>query len=229
MTVRSVVAAGGIAEVVIDRPPVNAVDRGHLDTLAAVFAAFGRDDAVRGVVLHGTGGSFCAGIDMKAWAGSSDADRSGMFASIDRFVRAMTGLAVPFGVAVNGHALGGGFVIVLAADVRCVASGPIRLGLTEVAAGVPFPAEALDLVMGELDPASTRQLMLGGQILTPDEALHLRLVDVVAESEALMSITRDRVAMLAGQAGFAAVKRQRARARSRKHDAARAADPGAPT
>lgn len=60
---------GPITVVAIDRPEVrNAVDRPTADALAGSFRVFSGDDAARVAVLTGTGGTFCAGADLKALA-----------------------------------------------------------------------------------------------------------------------------------------------------------------
>lgn len=200
--------ATGIVQVTLDRPPVNALDIEHLERLAALFGALSQDPSVRGVVITGSGDAFTAGVDTKAYATYSDAERRRLVTAIDAFVTNMLGLRVPCGAAINGHALGGGFVIALAADVRHAAAGRFRLGLTEAAAGVPFPARALDVVKRQLDPTTIRRLVLAGEILPPEEAHQLRLVDAVVAARDVVTTTSERVAALAALPGYPAIKAQ---------------------
>src|SRR5215831_14634903 len=79
--------------VTIDRPPVNALDLDAIAALEQVFAAATREVPSGGVVVTGRGQVFSAGVDTRAFAGYSRDQR-----------RAMVG-------AINGHALGGGFVL----------------------------------------------------------------------------------------------------------------------
>jgi enoyl-CoA hydratase/carnithine racemase len=62
--------------------------------------------------------------------------------------------------AVSGHAIGAGLVVAIASDLRVVASGAFKLGLTEAAAGIPFPAAPLAICRAELSPRALRVLAL---------------------------------------------------------------------
>jgi enoyl-CoA hydratase len=97
--------------------------------------------------------------------------------AINRTVSTIFGLPVPVVAAVNGHALGGGLVIPLACDVIVATREPCKLGLTEVAAGVPFPAAALAAVRARLSPPVFNSLCLTGRTFGPEEALELGVVD----------------------------------------------------
>jgi enoyl-CoA hydratase len=87
--------------------------------------------------------------------------------------------------AVNGHALGGGLVIPLACDVVVATREPCKLGLTEVAAGVPFPAVALAAVRARLSPPVFNSLCLTGRTFGPEEALTLGVVDELSDGDLL--------------------------------------------
>jgi enoyl-CoA hydratase/carnithine racemase len=76
MSVR-VERAGPVTTVILDRPEArNAVDRPTADALAGAFAAFEADDDALAAVLWGAGGTFCAGADLKAFAGRDVAGSS---------------------------------------------------------------------------------------------------------------------------------------------------------
>ena len=128
----------GVSVVRIDRPPVNALD---LDLVEDAVATLGSLEGP--VVLTGAGKCFSAGVDLRALV---DGGRD----YTERFLDAMPAafLAVfdypaPVVAAINGHAIAGGCVVAMAADVRLMSGGSI--GLTEVAVGVPFPASALEI------------------------------------------------------------------------------------
>lgn len=73
------------------------------------------------------------------------------------------GPPIPTVAAVNEHALGGGLMIALGCDVRFVARGAHKLGLTQVTAGVPFPAVPIAVAHAELTPSAARRLVLTGR------------------------------------------------------------------
>jgi len=124
----------GIAEVVIDVPPVNALDVAGWFELADAVTAAGRDPAVRVAVLSAEGRGFCAGVDIK------EIQRVGMDALIGvnrgcyAAFKAVYECDVPVVAAVQGFCLGGGIGLVGNADV-IVASEDATFGLPEVDRG----------------------------------------------------------------------------------------------
>ena len=128
-------SADGIAEVVIDFPPVNALPvRGWHDLAAAVTAA-GADPETRTVILSATGRGFCAGVDIKEMQRLSGHEgilgaSQGCFAAF----AAVYDCPVPVIAAVHGFCLGGGIGLAGNADV-IIAAEDATFGLPEVDRG----------------------------------------------------------------------------------------------
>lgn len=200
--------ADGQVLLTIDHPPVNALDLAHVEELRRCFERLGRERRVHGVLLTGAGGTFSAGVDTKGWARSSDAERRRLFAAIDEMLAAIAALPVPLGVAINGHAVGGAFVLALTGEVRNAADGAYRLGLPEVATGIAFPDAAVGVIKRELDPSTMRRLLIRGEVVDPHEAARLGLVDAVVDPPDVLATTSQAVETLAALPAFAAVKRQ---------------------
>src|SRR5215472_6450779 len=122
--------SGGIAEVIIDFPPVNALSvQGWFD-LANAVAEAGDDAAVRAVVIAAEGRGFCAGVDIKEMQRAPDAvtgANRGCFAAF----AAVYDCAVPVIAAVHGFCLGGGVGLAGSADI-VVAADDATFGLPEV-------------------------------------------------------------------------------------------------
>ena len=134
MSVR-VRSADGIAEVVIDFPPVNALPAQGWNDLAAAVTEAGADPATRAVILAADGRGFCAGVDIKemqraegyeALLGTS----SGCFAAF----AAVYDCPVPVIAAVHGFCLGGGVGLAGNADI-VIAAEDATFGLPEVDRG----------------------------------------------------------------------------------------------
>jgi len=128
-------SADGIAEVVIDFPPVNALPvRGWHDLAAAVTAA-GADPETRVVILSATGRGFCAGVDIKEM--QRLAGHEGILGAsqgcFDAFA-AVYDCPVPVIAAVHGFCLGGGIGLAGNADV-VIAAEDATFGLPEVDRG----------------------------------------------------------------------------------------------
>src|ERR1051325_993214 len=127
--------ADGIAEVVMDNPPVNALTVAGWFELAGVVRALGRDRDVRVVVLRAEGKGFNAGVDIKEMQATEGFDtligaNRGCFAAF----AAIYECKVPVIAAVNGYCLCGGVGLVGNADV-IVASDDATFGLPEVDRG----------------------------------------------------------------------------------------------
>jgi enoyl-CoA hydratase len=83
--------------------------------------------------------------------------------------------------AITGHAIAGGMVLALCADIR-VASAGGRYGLTEVQVGVPYPQAAIGVVRAELSPQAARLLALGSELTDAAECERLGVFDEVHDA-----------------------------------------------
>src|SRR5262252_4885982 len=126
---------GGVAEVVMDFPPVNALPvQGWFD-LAGAVAAAGADPAVRAVIVAAEGRGFCAGVNIKQMQRAPGHEalvgaNRGCFAAF----AAVYDCAVPVIAAVHGFCLGGGVGLAGSADI-VIASDDATFGLPEVDRG----------------------------------------------------------------------------------------------
>ena len=205
--------ASGVVVLTLDRPPVNALETSFVRDLSATLEAESRE--AQALVLTGMGKAFSAGVDTKA---AATLDREGQRAgveAINSLVTTLFGLPLPVVAAVNGHALGGGLIVALACDVLVATRAECKLGLTEVVAGVPFPAAPLAVCRHRLSSPAYNNLCLTGRVIGPDEALALGVVDELAAPERLVERASEVAAELAGYPAYALVKDQvRATARA---------------
>jgi enoyl-CoA hydratase len=149
--------ADGVTIVRIDHPPVNAFDQGLVDDAVAT---------VRGIqgpiVLTGTGKCFSAGVDLRAIIDGPPEYTDRFLAAVSAAFLAVFDHPAPVVAAINGHAIAGGCVLAMAADVRLMSSGLI--GLSEVAVGVPFPVAALEICRYAMGPSVTRAVLQADNI-----------------------------------------------------------------
>ncbi len=126
--------AGGIAEMIIDFPPVNALPvRGWRDLATAVEAA-GADPATRAVILAAEGRGFCAGVDIKEIQQGGHAALLGANQGCFAAFAAVYDCPVPVIAAVHGFCLGGGVGLAGNADI-VIAADDATFGLPEVDRG----------------------------------------------------------------------------------------------
>jgi enoyl-CoA hydratase len=131
----SSVGTDGVAECVLDHPPVNALPAAGWFELAAALRALGDDQRVRVVILRAQGRGFCAGVDIKELQAAQDfAALVGVNRGCAAAFAAVYECQVPVIAAVQGFCLGGGVGLAGCADI-IVASEDATFGLPEVDRG----------------------------------------------------------------------------------------------
>jgi enoyl-CoA hydratase/carnithine racemase len=171
----------GVAWLVIDRPEArNAINRAVGEGLWDGFRRFEADPAAAVLVLTGAGdAAFCAGADLKEMAalGMTVPPRD-MAPHLGRNLQ----VAKPVVAAVNGVALGGGFLLAMMCDL-CVAAESARFGITEARWGRGAPwAAPLPWLVG---PRVALELLLTGEPIGADRAREVGLVNRVVPDAAL--------------------------------------------
>jgi len=215
----------GVVTLTADRAPANAMDVGLLgDLLTAVREV--ASDPPRALVLAGRPGFFSAGADLKLVPGYGAGEQRRMVASINAMALEFYELPFPVIGAITGHAIAGGLVLALCADIR-VASSVGRYGLTEVKVGVPYPQAAIGVVGAELAPHAARVLALGNALIDADECLRLGVFDEVVEPDQVLPRALELATELAGFPAevYARTKRELRGATAERLREAAAADP----
>lgn len=175
----------GIAELSINRAPVNALSAELLMDLAELMQDMGRDNAVRGVVFTSPFKVFSAGLDLKEAQEFSLADQHAIVTGLNIGFPALFAFAKPTVVAVNGAAIAGGLFFVLACDYR-IATPRAKFGLAEVRVGADFPVGPLEIARATLDPNTLRRLMLTGRPITATQALSCGLIDQIEQDDTVL-------------------------------------------
>jgi enoyl-CoA hydratase len=158
---------------------VNALD---LDLCSAIRSALADHAEAGAVVLTGAGSCFSAGVDLKRLADGGPGYVEEFLPALSAAFLAVFDYPRPIVAAVNGHAIAGGCVIAAGCDHRLMSGG--RIGLTELAVGVPFPLVALEIMRYVAGPL-TGELVLGGVLLDPAEAAAQGLVEAAGPAELL--------------------------------------------
>ncbi|MEM7569748.1 MAG: enoyl-CoA hydratase/isomerase family protein [Pseudomonadota bacterium] len=190
------------------RAPVNALGPDMLAELDSLMDELGSAPPSGGLVLAGLEKSFCAGIDTKALAGFSPDEKAAALGLIDKIMAKLYSLPIPTVAAVQGHAIGAGFIIALACDWKFLALAPGKLGLNQVAVGIKYPPVPINIVMRELPEPTLRRLTLGGALLTAEDMADLNVFDAAVDADSLLETAIARAAEMASLPGFATVKAQ---------------------
>jgi enoyl-CoA hydratase/carnithine racemase len=170
----------GVARVTLDRPPLNLLRPDSIAALREAFQALARDREVRVAVITGSGRAFTAGMDVRFLLTLDAAAAKPFIAGLHSAIHAVHEAPFPVIAALNGHALGAGFELALACDLRIAAAGA-TLGLPEVRVGLPSVIEAA-LLPALVGPGRAAELLLVGEAIGAARALEWGLVNQVVEA-----------------------------------------------
>ncbi|MFS0901013.1 enoyl-CoA hydratase family protein [Mycolicibacterium litorale] len=188
---------GRAARLTLDSPDNrNALSTALVEQLHDGLRRAAADSAVRTVVLDHTGGTFCAGADLREAAGRDPGD-----VAVDRAreltgaLRAILELPVPVIAAVDGHVRAGGLGLIGACDI-VVAGAASTFALTEARIGVA-PSIISLTVLPKMTPRAAGRYFVTGEMFGAQEAQRIGLVTVAADD------VEPVVAELTGQIGKA--------------------------
>jgi len=184
----------GIAEAVIDNPPVNALSAGVRAGLADALARFAADDEAQALVLRCAGKTFVAGADIKEF-GKPMAEP--VFPAVLRMMDAAT---KPIVAAIHGTVLGGGFELALGAHYR-IADTAARFGFPEVKLGLMPGAGGTQRVPRLAGLQTAIDLITGGGQIGAAAAERAGLIDAVAEGDLAEAAHRFAREIVAGNRG----------------------------
>jgi len=197
---------GAVLEVTINRPKANAIDAATSRIMGDVFAKFRDDPELRVAILTAAGDKFfCPGWDLKAAAEGEapDADYGvGGFGGLQE----LPGLNKPVIAAVNGLAFGGGFEIMISADI-IIAADHATFALPEINSGTLADAATIKLPR-RIPYHVAMELLFTGRRMDAHEARQWGIVNEIVTQPNLMIRAREVAAMLADGPPlvFAAIK-----------------------
>lgn len=192
--------ATGIVRVVLDRPPVNALDGDLISALGSAARALAAEPAVRVVIVESAvPGMFMAGADLgfiqANWHRIDE-----VAADLRAAYGAWAALAVPTIGALSGHTLGGGCELALTLDFRCMARGRGRIGLPEAQRGLLAAGGGTQRLARLVGMGRALDLAVRGRVLDADEAERIGLVTTACDAAELEPTVQSLAEELAGLA-----------------------------
>ena len=172
---------GAIAVLTIDRPAKrNAMSAAMWAALPDVLAGIAADRSVRVLVVTGAGASFCAGDDIADLLGGTDGADPMADVRRDNLAAqaALRNFPTPTVAMVRGHCIGGGVELAVACDLRFTDPTGI-FGVTPAKVGVVYTPASTRALLDLVGPATTKHLLLSGELVDATEALRWGLVDRV--------------------------------------------------
>ena len=168
--------SGPVFTVLLNRPAVrNAVDGPTAHTLTEVFREFDEDSTAAVAVLHGEGGTFCSGADLKALGTARSNDPSSPSGPMGP---TRLRLSKPVIAAVSGHAVAGGLELALWCDLR-VADADAVFGVFCRRWGVPLVDGGTVRLPRLIGTSRAMDLILTGRPVLAEEALAIGLANRV--------------------------------------------------
>ena len=192
-----------------DAGRLNAMTRAMGEAFAAEIAEISRDSSLRALILTGAGRAFSAGGDLDMIDERVRDGRAGRHAENVDTMRAFYGLFLtlrelpcPTLAAINGAAIGAGFCVALACDVR-IASESAALGLNFTALGLHPGMGATWTLPRLVGPAHAAELLYSSRTLTGTEAAAISLVNRAVPRDAVLPATCEMAAAFAANAPLA--------------------------
>lgn len=174
----------------------NALSSDHVEGLIDAFESRSEREDARAVVLRGAGEkAFCAGYDISRL--SEDIAERGN--QIERMADAIYECPCPTVAMVNGHAIGAGYLIATACDIR-VAVEDARFGVPSARLGVVYTARGLQLSKEVIGTAYTKEVLFTGDQFDAERAREMGLVNRVYPREELLDRTAELAERIASNA-----------------------------
>ena len=210
--------AEGIAWVTLDRAEKrNALDGPTLDELKAAIMGVVEEARCGVLVLTGAGTTFCAGADLSGLKSIADPDeRKRAFAPTAAYIaeriREIVHLLLTADLvsiaAINGPAVGGGWIMALGCDFR-LATPDARFWFPEIELGRAIGEPSIDTLVELAGPTAAREIALTARRYSAEDALRLGLLTRIVVREDLESATKEWAAKLAATDRTALVRVQR--------------------
>src|SRR5262247_3125257 len=192
----SVAREGGVGNVTLIRPPINAINGQVLDEIMSALEAWEADPTISAVVL--TGGirnAFCTGGDLQQlfgeeMAGLGQEERMTLFERFQRIYSRIEAYPKPLIAAINGVAIGGGLELALVCDLR-VASDVAYFSMPELKHGIIPGAGATQRLSRFVGVGRAKDILFLGRMIRAETALAWGLVDRLVSRDRVLATARE--------------------------------------
>ena len=196
----------GIAVLTLNRPETfNSWNQKMRDELRDAVRDLVADDALRVLVVTGTGRAFSAGEDVRGMQGLADIGTRGfrrVVRGIHNVFDEIEAIEVPVIAAINGVAAGGGMELALSCDFR-IASETAKLGFPENNVGLIPGSGGCSRLVKLVGIAHAKRLVMTGEMITAKRALEIGLIEELLPADGLMPRAMELAAQLAAKAPLA--------------------------
>lgn len=204
-----------VCTITIDNPEKrNALSPDFLPAMITTFEEIEPDPDIRTVVLTGAGDrSFCSGYDLDAVTDSETRQRH-----MRRLITVITNHDYPTIAKINGDAIGGGFNLVTACDLR-VAVEEARFGLTPAKIGLVYPDDGILNSIQTIGAANTKELLFTADLIDANRATEMGLLNRLVSRGELDETTAELATTVSANAPLSLTGMKRiVRAIQRQHE-----------
>jgi len=185
-------AADGIAVITLNDPPANTYSYEMMQQLDRAILDARMDDSVQVIVITGKGEKFfCAGADIQMLANVTPAFKYYFCLHANETLCRLEQTPKLVIAAINGHCVGGGLEVAMAADIRVARKGAGKLGLPEVSLGVLPGTGGTQRLARLVGKSKAIELMATGQLFDFERGLELGILNHVFEAENFAEQVRD--------------------------------------
>jgi enoyl-CoA hydratase/carnithine racemase len=172
-----------ITVLTLDDGKVNALNE---QSLGELYQALEQVKDSRALILTGNGKCFSAGLDLKRLPTLSKPDLLALMKQLADVMFQLLAFPCPVIAAVNGHAIAGGAVLLLCCDQGIGSKQSVKIGLSEVAVGMPLPDLVVELARHKLSPRRLTEAVLFGKLYDWDEAMEAGYLHHAVEPDQLV-------------------------------------------
>lgn len=200
----TVTVDGAVATLTIDRAHKrNAMTGAMWAAVPGLLDGLAADERVRVLVVTGAGPSFCSGADISDLLGGPDpADPMAQLRAANLAAQhALRHFPRPTVALVRGHCIGGGVELAACCDLR-FADDTAVFGVTPAKVGIVYPPAPTRALLDLVGPATTKRLLLSGELLDAATALRVGLVDEVTSPADLADVVARSATVLASRSAL---------------------------
>jgi enoyl-CoA hydratase len=193
--------ADGVMVITLNRPKAkNAVNKAVAEGVSAAIDELESNNELRAAIITGAGGTFCSGMDLKAFVtGETPMIEGRGFAGLCEYI-----VSKPVIAAVEGYALAGGFEVAISCDL-IVAADDSMFGIPEVKRGLAAGAGGLVKLPKQIPSRIAKELALTGDFISAGRAYELGLINQVVASGTALEAAKKLAAKIAANGPMAVI------------------------
>lgn len=194
--------AEGVATIKLNRPKVlNAMNKQLWLDFKSALDDVQTDPEIKALIITGEGRAFSTGADLKESKNRSLEDYRDYLETLQEASRRIIRFEKPTIAAINGYALGSGYELALACDIR-IAAQEAQIGSPEAKVTSSVTGGAMRLIQDLIGPGKAKELLFTGEYIDGREAERIGLVNQAVPADQLMTATKEMAAKIAANSAF---------------------------